>query len=72
MYPHPVSSLQVVTGPDSVPCVIAVSRRLSIYTRWCTSVNTTLSVHPTLSLPHWVHKPVLHIRVSIPSVKNTR
>ena len=31
-------------------------------------VSATLSVHPTLSFPHWVHKSILYICIFIPAL----
>ena len=49
-------------------CYSAASYQL-FYTRLYIYFNAPLSVHPTLSFPCCVHKPILSIRISISALQ---
>ena len=66
-FPHP-TPLGHHREPGCPPCVIQqLLTSHPFYTWWCIYVDVTFSVHPTLSLPHCVHKSFLYICISRPS-----
>lgn len=75
MYPLPIE-------PPSHPTLLCVTQHLAelpvlystfpLYlfcTRKCMHFNATLLIRPTLSSPHCVHKSVLHVCASIPTLQ---
>ena len=53
-------------APHWAPC--AARQRLTScppHTQECTCVDATFSIHPTLSLPHCVHKPILCLHLHL-------
>lgn len=53
-----------------VPCTTELlPDSFLFYTRYCTSVSGTLSVHPTLAFPSCVHESVLYICISTPACR---
>ena len=50
-------------------CYRQLATRYLLYTWWCKYFSATLSIHPTLSFPHSVHKSVLYICDCIPALQ---
>ena len=74
MHPFP---LEPPSQPPSRPSMLSQSIRLSslcsfplavYFTESCIYINATLTIHPTLSSPHCVHKSILYIRHNLDSV----
>ena len=67
--PHP-TPLGHHRESDWVPCVIWQPPTNYLFYTWqCIYVNSTFSIHPTLSFPHCVHKAIHYICNSIPSLQ---
>ena len=67
-----VSVIQQLESPESMELssLYYTAASSNIYfTQGSMFVSAMLSVRPTLSFPHCVHKPVLYICVSIPAVQ---
>ena len=60
----------ILLSPFIPLCCTATFHQLSILHRTvCMYVDATFSIHPTVSLPHYVHKSIHYICVSVPSLQ---
>ena len=67
--PHPTSPLGHHRTAGWAPCVIQQLLTSYVYYTWCIHVSMLLSPCPTLSVLHCVHKSVLYICISSPSLQ---
>ena len=69
LFPHPTPPGHH-RAPDWAPFATQqLPASQPAHTWQCVYVDATFSIHPTISLPHCVHKAILYIYVSMPSLK---